>query len=63
MFLWSVNFVKKTFFETLFQKHLMSVKQFGSRVESLFFVGPDLGPNRLQRRSADTRCSSGYLCN
>ena len=38
------KFVKK-----LFQEHYQSVKQFGH------FVGPDLGPNRLQRLSADDK--------
>ena len=38
------------FFSIFFRKYQKSVKQFGSRSRP---VGPDLGPNCLQRLSAD----------
>ena len=40
------------FFKTIFQEYHQSVKQFGCRSH---FVGPDLGPNCLQRLSADDK--------
>ena len=46
---------KLFFFKKFFQEHYkrLSVKLFGSRLAA---VGPDLGPNCLQRLSADDRC-------
>ena len=46
-------FFKIIFFEKFFQEYHLSVKQIGSRSGPTFFVGPDLGPNCLQRLSAD----------
>ena len=37
----------------IFQEHSLSVKRFGPRSGPRFYVGPDLGPNCLQRLSAD----------
>ena len=44
-------FFKIGFLEKNFQEYLQSVKQFGSR-STQQFVGPDVGPNCLQRLSA-----------
>ena len=44
-----IFFFKNNFYK-IFQEYHQSVKQFGSRSG---FVGPDLGPNCLQRLSAD----------
>ena len=45
----SLMFFKINFFKTFYQEYHQSVKQ----LESRHFVGPDLGPNYLQRLSAD----------
>ena len=45
-------FSKSFIFEKFFQEYHMSVKQIGSRSGPTFFR-PDLGPNCLQRLSAD----------
>ena len=42
------TFFKINLYQKFFQEHYQSVKQVGSR-----FCGPDLGPNCLQRLSAD----------
>ena len=51
-----LNFLKINFFEKSFQEYHRSVKQFGSR-SGQTNVGPDLGPNCLQRLSADNTSS------
>ena len=51
-FLSSAVFFENQLFEKFFQKYDQSVKQFGPR-SGLTFVRPDLGPNCLQRFSAD----------
>ena len=43
-----LTFFKIIVFKPFFQEHYQSVKQFGS-------VGPDLGPNCLQRLLADDK--------
>ena len=48
----SSDFSKITFFQKFFQEHCQSVKQFGFRSGQTFF-SPDLGPNYLQRLTAD----------
>ena len=45
-------FFKINFFEKFSHEHHQSVKQFGSR-SGRHFVGPGLGPNCLQKVSAD----------
>ena len=63
-FLSSADFFKVNFFEKFFQEHYQSVKQFLDPDQARHFVGPDLGPNCLQRLSADnTRRQSlnGFL--
>ena len=45
-------FFKINFFQQFLQEYHQSFKQFGSRSD-MTFVGPDLGPNCLQRLSAD----------
>ena len=45
-------FFNTNFFEKFFQEYHQSVKQFGSS-QAPQNVGPDLGPNCLQRLSAD----------
>ena len=47
-----IFFSKFIFFKNFFQEYHQSVKQFGSRL-GRHFVGPDLGPNCLQKLSAD----------
>ena len=48
------NFI---FHETFFQEYLQGVKQYGFNAgPTLRFVVPALGPNRLQRLSADGTC-------
>ena len=52
-FCYLLIFFKSTFSRNSF-RNTISVKQFGFRSGSTFcFVGPDLGPNCLQRLSAD----------
>ena len=50
-----LSFFQISFYQKIFQEHYQSVKQFGTK------VGPDLGPNSLQRLSADdkSRCMLG----
>ena len=45
-------FFKIEIFKKNFQEYHRSIKQFGSK-SGRHFVGPDLGPNCLQRLSAD----------
>ena len=47
------------FFKINFQEYHLSVKQVGSR--SRRFVGPDLGPNRLRKLSADDIRLVGFV--
>ena len=47
-------FFKFNFFKEFFQEHNQSVKQFGSKLGTMN-VGSDLGPNCLQRLSADDK--------
>ena len=51
-FLSSADFFKITFFENFLQEYHQCVKQFGPR-SGRQRVGPDLGPNCLQKLSAD----------
>ena len=51
-FLCLLIFFISNIFEKLFQEYHQSVKQFDPD-QSRHFVGPDLGPNNLQRLSAD----------
>ena len=52
-----LTFFKIIFFKKFFQEHNQSIKRFGSR-SGTHSVGPDLGPNCLQRLSADdTSCT------
>ena len=51
-FMSSADFFKINFWGNFFQEYHQSVKQFGSR-SGPTFVGPDLGPNCLQKLSAD----------
>ena len=52
----SSDFSKLTFSQKFFQEHCQSVKQFGFRSGQTFF-SPDLGPNYLQRLTADNKKS------
>ena len=47
---------KMNFFKKFFQELYESVKWFGSRSGPLVYVGPDLGPNCVQRLSTDDKC-------
>ena len=49
-----LTFLKISFLKKIFQDHYQSVKQFGSR-SGPTFVRPDMGPNCLQRLSADNK--------
>ena len=54
MFLSSAFFFKMKLFPKIFQKRHQGVKQFGSR-SGPTLVGPEFGPNCLQRFSADDK--------
>ena len=54
-------FFKINLFKKFFQENYQSVKQFQMKTDILsdrHFVGPDLGPNCLQRLSADDKSHS-----
>ena len=53
-FLSSANIFQNKLFENIFQEHYLGVKSFGPDQDRCYF-GPDPGPNRLQRLSADTQ--------
>ena len=42
-------FLVVAFSKMIFREYQKSAKQFGSRSCPTFFIGPDLGPNCLQR--------------
>ena len=56
----TADFCQNQSFLKFFQEYHQSVKPFGSR-SGPTFVGPDLGPNCLQRLSADDTSSIIYL--
>ena len=45
----------QTVCKKLYQEHYQSIKQLRSRPGPMLHVGPDLGPNCLQRLSADDK--------
>ena len=48
-------FFKINVFKKFNQGQYQSIKQLGSRSGPMFHVGPELGPNCLQRLSADNK--------
>ena len=59
----SADFFKNSFFQKiLFQEHYQSVKQLDPD-QDRHFVGPDLGPNCLQRLSADGKVNANKVYN
>ena len=51
-----MGFFKSAFSKTFFREHDQNVKWLGYSLRSgLTFFGPDLGPNCLQRLSADNK--------
>ena len=50
-----LTFFKINVFKKFYQEHYSSIKQLGSRSGPMFHVGPDLGPNCLQRISAEDK--------
>ena len=57
LFLLSADFFKINFFKKLLQEHYKSVKRLDPDQDRHFF-SPDLGPNCLQRLSADEQGKS-----
>ena len=61
MLLWvSVDFCQNSFFKKFFQRY-PSVKQFDPDQDQ-YSVGPDLGPNCLQKLSADAASKERVKC-
>ena len=54
-------FFKINFFNTFFQEYHVSVNQSGPRDQTLLKVVPDLGPNYLQRLSAEDTSRYGKV--
>ena len=48
-------FFKNNFFKKIFQEHYQSVKCFLNSDQDQHSVGPDMGPNCLQRLSTDIK--------